>query len=122
MTTVSLDEVQINGETYVKKSNVKQPTEASYEYVVVRTYSAGVHAGYLKRREGKEVELTNCRRLWYWDGAASLSQVAGEGISKPENCKFPAAISSIILTEAIEIVPCTQKAKEIIEGIKVWKQ
>ena len=88
--------------------------------MVVRTFSAGVHAGYLKSREGKEVTLTNSRRLWYWKGAATLSQVAGAGISKPKECKFPAAIAEITLTEAIEIIPCTDVAKNTIEGVAVW--
>ena len=47
--------------------------------VIVRTYSAGVFAGTLARKDGKEVELTNARRLWYWRGAASLSQLATVG-------------------------------------------
>ncbi len=72
------------------------------KYVIVRTYSAGVHAGVLKSKEGKEVVLTDTRRIWYWDGAATLSQLANEGTSKPERCKFPAAIPEILLTEAIE--------------------
>ena len=49
------------------------------KYVIVRTYSAGVFAGNLKSRDGKEVTLTNARRLWYWSGAASLSQLAVAG-------------------------------------------
>ena len=115
------NEIELNGVTYVPKDSVKTIEQPSGDYVVVRTYSAGVHAGYLKSREGKEVTLTNVRRLWYWRGAATLSQVAGEGITKPEECKFPAPIAEITLTEAIEIIPCTDKAKSIIEGVKEWK-
>jgi len=49
------------------------------KYVIVRTYSAGVFAGTLVSREGREVTLADARRIWYWDGAASLSQLAMEG-------------------------------------------
>ena len=115
-----INEIEINGEVYVKKSDVKSVEQPKGDYVVVRTYSAGVHAGYLKSREGKEVVLTNCRRLWYWKGAATLSQVSGIGIANPDACKFPAAIAEITLTEAIEVIPCTDKAKSIIEGVKEW--
>lgn len=90
--------------------------------VLVRTYSAGVHVGTLQSRDGKEVVLTNARRIWYWDGAASLSQLAIDGTSKPEKCKFPEAVAEILLTEAIEIIPITDKARESIAGVKVWKQ
>lgn len=90
------------------------------KYVIVRTYSAGVFAGYLHSREGKEVTLINARRLWMWEGAASLSQLAMEGTSKPDKCKFPCEVSSIILTEAIEIIDCTEKAKASIASVPIW--
>jgi len=89
---------------------------------MVRTYSAGVFLGTLKSREGKEVLLTNARRMWYWDGAASLSQLATDGTSKPKTCKFPAAVSEVLLTEAIEIIPATEAAIASIAAVKVWKQ
>lgn len=91
------------------------------QYVIVRTYSAGVHAGTLVSRKGKEVVLKNARRLWYWDGAASLSELAVRGVSKPGNCKFPAIVSEITLTEAIEIIPCTKEAQKIIQEVPEWK-
>lgn len=90
------------------------------EYVIVRTYSAGVFAGYLKSRIGKEVELTDARRLWYWKGAASLSQLAMEGVKCPLECKFPCTVNSIVLLETIEIIPCTDVSKKSIESVPVW--
>ena len=90
------------------------------KYVIVRTYSAGVFAGTLATRRGKEVELTGARRLWYWDGAASISQLATTGTSKPQNCKFPAPVGRILLLEAIEIISVTPVAKKNIEGVKPW--
>ena len=92
------------------------------DYFIVRTYSAGVFAGEIVSREGKEVVMKNARRLWYWDGAASLSQLAMSGVSKPENCKFPEEVVRIILTEAIEIIPCTNIARDSIAGVKIWKK
>lgn len=90
-------------------------------YVIVRTYSAGVFAGTLEHREGKEVTLTNARRLWYWDGASSLSQIAQEGVSKPKNCKFPTEVSRVCITEAIEILDVTPAAKANIAAVPVWR-
>ena len=89
---------------------------------MVRTYSAGVFLGTLKSKEGKEVVLTDARRMWYWDGAASLSQLATEGTSKPKNCKFPAPVGEVLLTEAIEIIPATEAAIASIAAVKEWKQ
>ncbi len=89
-------------------------------YVICRTYSAGVFAGVLKSRDGKEVVLTDARRIWYWDGAASLSQLAIDGTSEPNNCKVPAPVAEVLLTEAIEIIPTTEKAQASIAAVPVW--
>lgn len=97
-------------------------SEKKGKYVIVRTYSAGVFAGHLKSRDGKEVVLTDARRLWYWAGAASLSQLAVSGTSKPSECKFPIAVPSVTLTEAIEILDVTPKAKASIEGVSIWRK
>ena len=91
-------------------------------YCMVRTYSAGVFAGTVQSRDGKEVALTDARRIWYWDGAASLSQLATDGTSAPGNCKFPAAVDEVLLTEAIEIIPITDKARESIASVKAWRK
>lgn len=90
------------------------------KYVIVRTYSAGVFAGYLQSRKGQEVVLTDARRLWYWAGAASLSQMAVSGTSQPDKCKFPVAVPTVELLQAVEILDVTAKAKTIIEAVPVW--
>ena len=113
-----MNEIVINGEIYIKKEQ-----KESMPYVIVRTYSAGVFAGYLESYgKGKEVNLVNARRLWYWDGAASLSQLAMEGVSKPENCKFPCEVNAIKLLDAIEIIDCTEKARICISRVPIWNQ
>lgn len=92
------------------------------DYIICRTYSAGVFAGTLVSRNGQEVELKQARRLWYWDGAASLSQLAMEGVTKPENCKFPCEVSSVVLLNAIELLPVTTQAKKSIAQVAIWKR
>lgn len=123
---LNLDEIEVNGKKYVLKEKVTTLNLATsvngLPYVMVRTYSAGVFAGYLKKRDGKEVQLLNARRIWYWAGAASLSQLATDGTSNPDACKFPCEVPSVELTEAIEILPITEKAEKSIKGVKVWKQ
>ena len=89
-------------------------------FVIVRTFSAGVFAGYFESRNGREVVLTAARRLWYWAGAASLSQMAMTGTTSPAECKFPTAVDRVLLLEAIEILDCTEAARISIEGVPVW--
>lgn len=91
-------------------------------YVIVRTYTAGVFSGDLVSRKGQEVVLENARRIWYWSGAASLSQLAMEGTSDPNNCKFPCEVSRVELIQAIEIIDVTKKAEESIKAVPVWKK
>lgn len=89
-------------------------------YVIVRTYSAGVFAGELKSRNGQEVVLLNARRLWYWAGAASLSELAQRGTSKPKDCKFPREVSRVELLQAIEILDVTPAARQSIAEVPAW--
>lgn len=88
---------------------------------LIRTYSAGVYVGYVKSRKGKEVILTNARCIWYWDGAASLKQLAMEGVKKPENCKFTMPVKEVLLTEVIEIIPMTKEAIKSVDSVPDWK-
>ena len=91
------------------------------KYVIVRTYSAGVFAGYLVSRKGQEAVIKQARRLWYWKGAASLSQLANDGVTCPLECKFPAPVDRITVTEAIEILDVTAKGQKSIAGVPEWK-
>ena len=95
-------------------------TDAKYQ--IVRTYSAGVFAGYIESRMGQEVVMRNARRLWYWDGAASLSQLAMEGVKRPQKCKFPCEVDRVELLQVIEIIDCTEAARKSISEVPIWKQ
>lgn len=90
--------------------------------VIIRGDRSGVFFGTLESKEGREVELSNCRRLWYWDGAASISQIAVDGVSRPNNCNFTVTVPTILIEDVIEVIPCSDKAIKIIEGVKVWKK
>jgi hypothetical protein len=91
-------------------------------YVIVRSQNAGVFMGELICRDGSEVTLRNSRRLWYWKGAASLSQLAVEGTKKPRECKFPVAVPSHEILGVIEILYVTPEAKESIDAVPVWEE
>ena len=65
--------------------------------------------------------LRNARRIWFWSGAASLSQLATDGTSNPNDCKFPCEVDRVELLEVIEILNVTEKAKKSIQSVKVWE-
>jgi hypothetical protein len=114
------NEITLNGTVYIPKSEAKAEKKNNMPYCIVRTHSAGVFAGYVESRDGQEVVVRDARRLWYWEGANSLSQLAVDGTSKPANCKFPVAVDKIMLTQAIEIIDCTETAKKSIMEVKIW--
>ena len=82
--------------------------------VIVRTYSAGVHFGTLAARDGKEVSLTGAKRIWRWYGANTLNEIALRGVLPTSKISDP--VPSILLTEAIEVIPCSEAAVASLEG------
>ncbi len=114
-----IKEVKIDGIIYIPKSEQAESFKRM-KYCIVRTYSAGVFAGYLESRKGQEVVMRKVRKLWHWDGAASLAELAVKGVSKPENCKFPCEVDRIELLQTIEILDCTKEAQESINLVPIW--
>ena len=117
--SIKIDEVE-----YVRKDSLEKPAETldGMEYSIIRGDRSGVFAGYVKERKDNEVTIINARRLWYWDGAASISQLAVDGVSKPQNCKFPKEVSELLVLDVIEIIPCTEKAQKSISKVGEWSQ
>ena len=118
--------MKVDGIEYVRLDKVKEKARSlkGMEYCIIRTYSAGCFAGYIDRkREDKSVgTVYQARRLWYWSGASSLSQLANEGVKNPSDCKFPCEVDEIDLVKIIEVIPATEEAKSSIDGVPVWEQ
>ena len=117
--TMMIDDVK-----YVRADAVSEPAQEldGMEYMIIRTYSAGVFAGYVQSRNGQEVVIRKARRLWYWDGACSLSQLAMEGVKKAGNCKFAMDVDKITVTQAVELLSVTEAARKNIAEVPVWKK
>lgn len=90
-------------------------------YYIIRCKEAGVFFGHVKSREGSEAVLTDVRRIWYWDGAASISQLAIEGVSRPRTCKFSVTVPEMTVLGVIELIPCTENAVASIQGVETWR-
>lgn len=121
----TVNEIMINGVKYFREGSTTQETASrvdGLEAVMIRSQNAGVFYGYLESRNGEEVVLRQSRRIWYWSGAASLSQLAVDGTTKPKDCKFPVAVDRHTILQVIEILPLTEKAKKSLDGVAVWQQ
>ncbi len=96
----------------------------SENYVIVRADKAGVFFGQLIKKENNEVTLSNCRKLFYWDGACAVEQIALDGIqeSAKSNCKFTVTVENVVINNYIQIIPCSEKSIESIKSILPWKR
>ena len=88
---------------------------------IIRAKEAGVFFGQIESRNGDEVNMKNVRRLWYWEGANSLSQLAVDGTQKPNECRFTVTVESMTILGVIEIIECTEKATESIKAVREWR-
>ena len=93
----------------------------SNQKFIVRCSRAGVFYGEIACRNGQEVAMANVRQIWYWDGAAALMQLSSEGTKRASNCKFTVEVKSLVVTQVIEIIPCTEKAMKSIDSVEVWR-
>ena len=91
------------------------------KYYIIRADRAGVFFGHIKERTGDEVVMTDVRRIWYWNGAASISQLAMEGVKHPELSKFTVTVPEMTILGVIEIIPCTDKAVRNIKAVEEWR-
>ena len=116
--------VNINGQTYIRADKLPASKDDNgHPYVIIRSYGAGVFAGYLKKRndETRVVKMDKCIRLWRWTGC-SLSQVSQDGIAGTGENKFSVPVDNHEILQVIEIIPCTEKARKAIQGVKSWKK
>lgn len=91
---------------------------------ILRSPDAGVFYGEMENEitESRIVKLTNARQIWYWEGAATLMQLAKYGTTKPQKCKFTVTVDEITICNVSEIIPCTEEAIKSIDSVIEWKE
>ena len=125
--TQSIETITINGEEYVKKSSLcesraQHTNTDGLQCVLARGDRSGVYVGYLLEEKEREIILVDARWIWYWSGAATLAQLAQEGVKNPNDCKFPMLIPKMKMKDCIQIIPVSKKAKKSIDGVPIWKR
>ena len=91
------------------------------EKYLFRCDRSGVFYGEKIEIEGQRAKIKNARKIYYWDGANCLEQLAMEGTSKPSNCKFTMYVDEIEVFDLIQLLKCTEIAVKSIEDVKEWK-
>lgn len=121
--TMMIDDVK-----HVRADAVKAeaPTVDGLKRCIIRSYAAGVFIGYVKERRaevnGVNVVVVNCKRIHYWSGACSLTQLALDGTNDGDNCRITDPVAEQEINNVIEILPVTEKASKNIDAVKVWKK
>ena len=126
----NINELEVNGIKYVRKDSIanNQPAEKvdGLPLVLIRSYAAGVHFGYLKDEKfteaGKVVTLLKSRRIWYWEGANELNQVAMEGVKNPNACKIGMETDKVEIVNVIETHQITKNSETILKNTPIWKK
>ena len=91
------------------------------KYYIVRTDRAGVFFGQIEKIDGNVINMKNVRKLFYWDGACAVEELAMSGVKKPENCKFTVVVPLMAVFDPIQIIPCTDEATDNLSKVRVWK-
>jgi hypothetical protein len=101
------------------KKTTKRP------YVICRCKDAGVHSGYLVGEKGGRLTLSDSRRIWYWDGAASLSELAvyGPNPARAGNCKIGATLTRNDLrsSDVCEVIYCQPVGAAWLREAPEWR-
>ena len=119
--TENQNEIELNGEIYIKKSSVENMThsieedEENHPYCIFRGHECGVHAGYLVESQvfgsPNAFKVAKARRLWRWDSKFTLTELANNGVRKAENCKFSEpSKNDVLLLDVFEILSCTKES------------
>ena len=115
-------EIVIDGTVYTPQ-NRAAPKRDGMPYVIARCTGAGVHAGYLESRDSEGVVvLRDARRIWYWKGAATLSELAVSGAKHPMECKIALAVDrhELRLGDVCELIHTQAKGAKMLQEVEAW--
>lgn len=91
------------------------------KYVIARIDGAGVFFGVLVKNTAKKICLVGVRKLYYWSGANAPEQLAVDGVKYPEKCQFTVVVDYMECGKPLQIIPCTDKAIQILKNVPEWK-
>ena len=115
--------ITIDDEKYIRESDVQQGQGVTNTngmvYAIVCCERSGIFAGYIESQGVYQISLVNARRIKYWSGAASITQLALQGTGKPNDCLF-SLTHDVALLDVCSITNCTEKGMKSIQAVKDW--
>ena len=88
--------------------------------VIARIDRAGVFMGTLSHIDNDIIRLTDVRRIYYWRGALSVTDMAANGIASGKVTK-PCEIVEFNRSALVELNQCSEAAINRIKAIDAWE-
>ena len=89
--------------------------------IIARIERAGVFHGVLDYKDAEITRMTHVRRIYYWQGALSVTDMAVNGISAASKVTVPASVVEFDTPQVVELIECSNEASQVIENITPWK-
>lgn len=103
----------------MKKANLFDPNQ----FYIIRADKAGVFLAKIESIENGSAVCNSVRRLYYWEGALDVTQIAAHGVTRPQSCKFSVQMEEndkSTIFNLIELHPASEKAIKSIQSVKEW--
>ena len=88
--------------------------------IIARIERAGVFHGTLDYIDNDILRLKDARRIYYWNGALSVTDIAAKGITGGK-VTIPVTTVEFMSDNVVELNECSEDASKAIEEIKPWK-
>lgn len=88
--------------------------------IIARIDRAGVFHGVLDYKDANVTRMKDVRRIYYWQGALSVTDMAVNGI-KAGKVTVPASCVEFETNNVVELIECSLEASEKIKKITRWK-
>ena len=88
--------------------------------IIARIERSGVFHGTLDHIDNDIMRLKNARRIYYWNGALSVTDMAAKGITGGK-VTIPVSTVEFMSDKVVELNECSDDATKSIETIKPWK-
>ena len=86
---------------------------------IVRSNMAGVFFGEVQEIEGSQVLIKNARKIWRWNGANTVEDIANTGVLSVS--KVTVMVDLVLIEKFEQIIPCTEFAITNLTNQPAWK-
>jgi hypothetical protein len=90
-------------------------------YSIIRSDRFGVYFAEVKEQTETKIVLKNARNIHYWEGAASVLQIANDPTKLKSSTRITVSVDELSITDNVMVIPCTEVAEKFLKEFPVWK-